>query len=273
MVEKQIKDRPKLGQNFRFGFYDIPAKERMRAIAGAGFDDVMMHWDEHYADTDMMPDKLFDTAVQCGLAVRTVHFPQQDAHLLWTEGESGESYTDFLIRVIKEVGARQVSHLVLHTTRRLITPPPGPIGLERVRRALDEAEKQNVCLAFENTRFLNYNAYLYDHFDSPFMAFCFDSGHAHCYTPGQDPLGRFSDRMVTMHLHDNFGAEQGDLHLPIGEGNIDFDALFKRLKALDPPCYNLESYRPKNGAYAKMDLETFLSACFQTLCRYVLEAQ
>lgn len=268
MVEKPVA-RPALGQNFRFGFYGIPAQERMRAIRETGFDDVMIHWDEKYAYDDMMPQKLFVTALKAGLSVRTVHFPQRDAHLLWTEGQQGEGYTDFLLDTVKEMGARRVLHLVIHTTRQLITPPPGPIGVARIRRVLDEAEKQRVCLAFENTRFLHYNAYLYDHIDSPCLKFCFDSGHASCYTPGQDPLGMFGDRMVTMHLHDNFGPTRGDMHLPIGEGNIDFDALFGRLKKLDPPCYNLESYRPRRGPFARMGMREYLSGCYETLCRYV----
>lgn len=270
MVKKPVA-RPTLGQNFRFGFYGIPAEERMRAIRAAGFDDVMIHWDEHYAYADMMPQKLFCVAIRNGLSVRTVHFPQRDAHLLWTEGEQGEGYTDFMLDTVKEMGTRRVSHLVIHTTRQLITPPPCPAGVRRIRRVLDEAEKQNVCLAFENTRFLNYNAYLYDNIDSPNLKFCFDSGHANCYTPGQDPLGRFGHLMVTMHLHDNFGAARGDMHLPIGEGEIDFDALFKRLKALDPPCYNLESYRPRRGPFARMGMSDYLFICYKTLRHYVFD--
>lgn len=237
----------------------------MRAIRQAGFTNVMIHWDEQYADTDLPPKTLYQAAMDAGLRIRTVHFPQNDAHLLWTEGESGEGYADFLVNTIHEMGARGVEHLVIHTTRKLITPPPSPVGLKRVRRALDAAEKENVALAFENTRFLEYNAYLYDNLPSPMMGFCFDSGHANCYTPGQDPLARFGDKMVTMHLHDNFGAERGDMHLPIGEGSIDFEKLFSRLKSYHPRCYNLESYRPKEGRYAGMDVYTYLGTCYQVL--------
>lgn len=268
-MAKQSSARPHLGHHFRFGFYHIPAEERMRALREAGYDEVMFHWSKQTAPSDEAPEKLFESAVRHQLIVRTVHFPQQDAHLLWTEGQNGESYTEQMLRTVTEIGARRIANLVIHTTRRLITPPPCAVGLARIRRVLNEAEKQGVHLAFENTRFLQYNAYLYDRLDSPNLAFCFDSGHAHCFTPGQDPLSRFGPRMVTMHLHDNFGPEQGDLHLPIGQGNIDFDALFARLKLFHPLCYNLESAQPEDGPYAKMGMEAYLAACYRTLHGHV----
>ena len=76
-------------------------------------------------------------------------------------------------------------------------------------RALEEAQAQGVNIALENTRFLRYNQYLYQRLNSPRLKFCFDSGHANCYTPQEDPLALFGDKLCTMHLHDNYGPGQG----------------------------------------------------------------
>ncbi len=63
------------------------------------------------------------------------------------------------------------------------------------------------------------------------LEFCFDAGHA--YTAGR--LTEFLDLdivPVNVHLHDNKGGD--DLHLPLGEGEID---LGKVLKALSEKGY------------------------------------
>lgn len=60
------------------------------------------------------------------------------------------------------------------------------------------------------------------------MEFCLDVGHS--YTTQN--LGEFLKfDQVNVHLHDNLG--ESDLHLPLGEGEIDFHQLLKFLKDYD----------------------------------------
>jgi sugar phosphate isomerase/epimerase len=234
----------KLGQNLDFGFRKSTHRERMRAIREAGFDDVMLSWGGKGGDG-------FATQVsltrEFGLAARTAHFPTSMAHTLWAEGDDGDRYVADLCVALRDYAEAGVSHLVMHMTRKLCTKAPGPIGLERLGRALKVAEEVGVDIALENTRFLEYNAYCYDNLSSPRLKFCFDSGHAHCFTPSDDPLARFGSLMVATHLNDNHGPGPGecDEHLLLGEGTIDFGDLFTRMKALKPESYNMEtSYEP-----------------------------
>ncbi len=62
------------------------------------------------------------------------------------------------------------------------------------------------------------------------LGFCLDIGHA--YTAGrlQDFL-EFSIKPVNVHLHDNEGGD--DIHLPLGDGEIDFQNILKNLKDYD----------------------------------------
>ncbi len=258
-----------LGQNFAFGYTDVPVAERMRAIHLAGFDDVMIWWGMEHAATDGTPQALYDLAKRNGLNVRTAHFPSWETHHLWQDDEGGRQYLQNLLSAIRDCGAREIENLVLHTTRQLITPEPNLLGLERVEEALQLAEQQGVNLAFENTRFLRYNDYIYSRLSSPCLKFCFDSGHANCFTPGEDPLAQFGDRLCTMHLHDNLGAAYGDQHHLMGEGNIDWDALFARLKALSPGSYNLESgCHPGSQWYGK-PMEDYLKASYDALVSHL----
>ena len=238
--DESARSLPRRGTDFGFGFEWIPAEDRLRAVRDAGFDDVMLWWGMEWAEKNGTPKELFDRALAAGLQVHTAHFPTDQTPHCWREGPEGDDYERALLSALRDCGERGIENLVVHTTRKLVTPPPSEIGLGRFLRAAEAAEKYGVDIALENTRFPAYNAYLYDRISSPRLRFCFDSGHAFCFTPDQDPLGRFGSRLVTMHLHDNHGSESGDEHLIPGDGAIDFATLMPRIHALAPRWYNLE---------------------------------
>ncbi len=231
---------PRRGMDFGFGFEWIPAKDRLLAILDAGFDDIMLWWGMEWASVNGTPHALFDQANAIGLEVHTAHFPTDPTPSCWRECPEGDAYERALIAALRDCGERGIENLVVHTTRRLVTPPPNETGVRRFAHALEAAEEYGVNIALENTRFPVYNAFLYDRLSSGRLKFCFDSGHAHCFTPGQDPLGRFGSRLVTMHLHDNHGRRDEDEHLIPGDGSVDFPALMPRIHALSPRWYNLE---------------------------------
>lgn len=263
MIETKL---PSLGQNFRFGFYEIKAEERMRAIKRAGFDDVMIHWDEKkFVDTDGTPAALFEIAQNQGLRVKTCHFPQDNTNSLWLNNLEGEAFTALLIDCLSKMGERNIAHLVMHVNKGTNPPPMNEIGIARLKKALDAAEKYNVNIAFENVRFMEYNDYVFTQLQSEKAGFCYDCGHANCFTPGEDPLAMFEQKLVTTHFSDNFGPERGDLHLPLFEGNMNIAEIVKRLLALGVDSFNLETYQPKFGTYSGMDLDEYLSRCRETL--------
>jgi sugar phosphate isomerase/epimerase len=99
---------------------------------------------------------------------------------------------------------------------------------------IEEAAARGCVLALENIfdQYPEPLATLIDQLDSPWLGHCFDVGHWNLFAKvslGEwiDAIGR---RLVHLHLHDNDG--DSDAHLPAGEGNIDFDALFRQLDAL-----------------------------------------
>lgn len=264
------------GQNFRFGFYDVPSSERLKLIKEAGFDQTMFWWGDEFEDTDGSRFDLYDCAVKNGLDVVTCHFPSTNAHWLWMDGEEGKSYVKQFDSACKECGERKIKYLVLHLTRKLITAEPNQKGLDNFSRMLDSARKNGIVIAIENTRFLRYNDYILQHFHDSAIGFCFDSGHANCYTPNEQPLEKYGKMLVTTHIHDNIGpvGNEPDQHHLIGEGVVDFGKVFERLKHFGVRHINLESYCNETSRYyRKLTAEQFLRLSFETLTQTMEKSQ
>ena len=258
----------KKGQNFRFGFFDVSPERRLDAIKNVGFDETMFWWGTEFEETDGSRFQLFDYATKIGLGVNTCHFPSTNAHYLWFDDERGEMYVKQFAEACKECGERGVKNLVVHLTRKLITPEPNEVGLANFAKMLESAKKHNVVIAIENTRFLRYNDYILQHFNDDNIGFCFDSGHANCYTPNEQPLLKYGAMLVTTHIHDNVGpvGSDPDQHHLMGEGIVNFDRIFEQLKHFGAQRINLESYCNKTSKYyGKLTCEQFLQLSYDTL--------
>jgi len=252
------------GQNFRFGFYEVRPDERMRAIKNAGFDAVMFWWGEEYEDTDSSRYELFSLAEQNGLTVSTVHFPTTNSDYLWYDGLKGESYIEQFHKALDDCKARGIKNIVMHTTKKLITPPPNQIGLDNFGKILKKAEECQVKLAVENTRFLNYNRLLYETFQSEMMGFCYDCGHNNCFTPKEAPLDEFHKYLCTTHIHDNDGT--ADQHRPMLDGTVNYEKVFTELNKYGAKELNLETYHtPAYSKFGQMSMEEYLKMSYDTL--------
>lgn len=68
----------------------------------------------------------------------------------------------------------------------------------------------------------------------PQLGLTLDLGHAELLSSENTSFGfieKFAERIKHIHLHDNFGGASAgdDLHLPVGEGKIDFEKIFEKL--------------------------------------------
>lgn len=262
----------RMGQNFRFGFYDVNPAERMKAIKNAGFDDTMLWWGDDYKDTDGDRFYLHKLAQQCGLAVNTVHFPSNDADYLWYGDERGDIIVSQMVNALRDCERLGISYIVLHLSKKLVTPPPNECGLENLGMMLSVAQQTGVTIAVENTRFMSYLDYVFGNIDHPLLRLCYDSGHNNAFMPGEDVLGKYGNKLVTTHIHDNYGREvlkQGihpDEHHMMGDGTIDFDKVFEQLKKYNCQYYNLESYcNPTSKYFATTNMQQYLELSFKKL--------
>ncbi len=119
---------------------------------------------------------------------------------------------------------------------------PRFVSAERITRKLDvlevwieEAERVGVTFCIEN---LSEHA---DHFAPAFqrlprLSLTLDLGHGEILSRPNAAfayIALFPDRIRHIHLHDNHGGTHvtDDLHLPIGQGRVDFPAILQGLQA------------------------------------------
>lgn len=258
-----------IGHFVAFGFTKHPPEERMAAIRSAGFDEVMLWWGDEYKEHQGSPLEQWKLAMKHRLKVRTVHYPYALTNSLWLDNLDAQAYEQGLKDGLRLASSLGVDIMVLHSTKGTQPPAPNELGLARLRRVVEVAQEAQVIMALENTRFLQHQQLLFDNIDSPYLGFCFDTGHAKAFTPDQDPLALFGQRLVTTHLTDNFGQKQGDLHLRPGLGNIDFDRLIPRILALKPDIsLNLESHINPSFEKTELGLQAYLDASYASISRY-----
>ena len=79
--------------------------------------------------------------------------------------------------------------------------------------------------------------------DGTDLSVCFDIGHANTSGQIDAMIDLFGDRIRNIHIHDNLGDR--DAHLTIGDGNVDFAHVLKRLSGYSHryiiECKSLES--------------------------------
>ena len=89
---------------------------------------------------------------------------------------------------------------------------------------------------------------IYERLRDQHVGFCLDTGHMAAFS--REDLSTWlqflGEHIQQLHLHDNLGNQ--DDHMALGEGEIDFELLFKYLKGRksDPPLVTIEPHREKD---------------------------
>ncbi|MCL4491193.1 MAG: sugar phosphate isomerase/epimerase [Nitrospirae bacterium] len=87
---------------------------------------------------------------------------------------------------------------------------------------------------------------------------CFDAGHCNLFSavPMSTWLEDLKPYIIELHIHDN--DKSADQHLPIGDGNVDFHALFAAVNGKD--CvYTIEAHNPEDVLKSIERLKAFTS--------------
>lgn len=95
--------------------------------------------------------------------------------------------------------------------------------------------------------------------NDPLVGHCFDSGHFNMFAAVslQEWFAVLGKRIVESHLHDNHG--QADEHLPVGEGEIDFDLVTTLLKQYAPEAvWTLEAHSRERLERARKNIQQYL---------------
>lgn len=235
------------------GKIDKDPRPDLEAIKAAGFDAVLIHLGGKLPDAT-----LADNIAACGLEIDNVHAPWDGINLLWRTGERGEAVTARLLEHMSTCASLGVKRIVYHVSAGNNYPPISEIGIDRVKRLVESAERLGVDMCLENQRFFHFIDYIYYKIDSPRLRFCYDSGHEACFSQTKLALPKYRDRLSALHLHDNDGGYEHDQHLMPGYSTgVDWDYV-RRGIADYPGVISLE-LRWVNG----MTREEFYSAAIK----------
>lgn len=244
---------------FHWFGYQMP--DRFNLIASAGFNNVMIQWGDQFADFEGPKELLPEHARKAGLYVENIHTDFENTNLLWQDKLGWE---DVLNRYLADVDAcyeHQIPTMVLHLTTGKTPPEMNSLGIERMKRLVERAEQKAVNIALENVRYPEYLAYVFSSVQSDKLKFCYDSGHENCFSKKGDLIGKFADKLISLHLHDNDGTD--DQHRIPGEGTVDWGNITSTLKQYDFKVpISLEVTNEQSERHRNLSIEQFLAEAF-----------
>lgn len=209
----------------------LACQERFALIKESGFTGILLWWSAEFGDADFALQP--SVARKAGLWVENIHAPYAGNSALWEDTLAGEERFSVLLRCLEDCRQQEIPAMVLHLFSNQ-EPPASPIGLYRLQKLTEAAERLQVNLALENLFSNQLLHFTLDKIHSPRLGFCFDSGHWHCRTPQEDLLAAYGHRLMALHLHDNHGRQtnqlQDDEHRLPFLGTINWEKLMLSLK-------------------------------------------
>ena len=224
----------------KFGTYtfpcdDLPMNERLTRIRDVGYDFVGIGW---YPDTD----EIVNHCAKIGLPIENIHLKCNGTSKIWLSDDSGEAIVDFYCEQIRVCSSLGLKVGIAHPTWGKMIEPPNPRGLARYERIVECAEKHNFVLAVENTKSREHMMAIMDHFDSPYVKFCWDVGHQIGYDPDGPFVEKYGEKLCALHIHDT--KADSDLHIAPLDGAGDWK---KVAKALASTTYGREKLLAEPG--------------------------
>jgi sugar phosphate isomerase/epimerase len=195
------------------------------AIKRAGFDSVLISLSGEFDN-----EKQIDIIHKVGLEIDNCHSPWDNINHLWKDTLKGESAFLMLRDNLIECGKFGVPRAVWHVSAGNGYPPISQLGIDRVAKLIEVAERANVDICLENQRFFHFIDYIYAKLDCPRLKFCYDSGHESCFSLTKLALPKYRHKLAALHLHDNSGIYNSDDHLLPGRGTgVDWDYVRKNI--------------------------------------------
>ena len=231
---------------------NVSPKETILAIKKAGFDGVFLQW--YNKDWEFSQEMQLNLCRDLGLEIPFVHLGYKGINNIWLDGEDGENLVKSYLNDLDVCKANNIQMVVMHLTSKSVAPEPSLVGIERLQRIVDYAEKLNIKIALENTKIWGTLEYVLTHIKNTNLGVCFDAGHCHCHFNDKFSWDVFKNKIFALHLHDN--DKSGDLHLLPFDGTNNWDEIANNLKGANyKGPVTLESVYTED--YADLTLEEF----------------
>ena len=148
------------------------------------------------------------------------------------------AYLPKLLELFPIMQSLSMQLLTIHLwlDRRFIRKDALESKLDLLKRIVEQAAEHEIAVCIENLSEEASDLELAFH-EIPGLMMTLDLGHGELLCEKNRSLGfieKFPERIKHVHLHDNRGgsSHKDDLHLPPGEGVIDFTGLFEALRRI-----------------------------------------
>ena len=183
----------------------------------------MIWWGEEEKHKESTPE----ITRKYGLKTENIHLHFNNINALWEDSSGGEELLNKFLLNIDDCKNHEISTAVMHVASGENPPNINQLGLDRFKRLIERAEKNNVNIALENVHTLEHLDYLFHSIESDKLKFCYDSGHENCFTSGKDCLSKYGHKLAALHLHDNDGT--GDQHMLPFSGSVKWERIMEKL--------------------------------------------
>ncbi len=207
----------------------ISIAEKLHIIKETGFDYIAASRIAQLEDT--APEGFVRSAEKEGLPIDNVHLTGSKTSLIWYEGEDGDEIVERYKREMDIAVAADVPLGVIHVTWGTKMPPFNRLGMERLGKIIEHAEKIGFTIGFENSVSLEHYEAVFKEYTSDAVKFTFDTGHWNEFCASEDIYDRYGHLMRITHIEDNDGIR--DLHLIPFDGCTDFEKIAHSMKCMN----------------------------------------
>lgn len=235
-----------------YGNNELRPQEQIELLKSNGFEATFPMSDNPDMET-IIP--LLNNA---GISADTCHAPFKGINGIWSESEDGDHILKMLTDSIDVCSRYEIPIDVVHISSGNNAPRICDAGYKRFSKLVEYADKKGVVLAFENQRKLANIAFIMEEF--PSARFCWDAGHEACFAGGREYMPLFGSRLAALHLHDNFGVQEGDEHMIPYDAALDYGKIAQHIANSEfNGTIMLELMRHTSGRYEDFTPEQYYS--------------
>lgn len=236
--------------------YEVPIGDRYTLIKEAGFDGVLLWWGDGLGRG---PDyrKSAEYASRAGLRIENIHTPFLAQNDLSLDSLDGSALFGCYLQCVRDCAGFGIPAMVVHLPDD--SAPMTGLGMDRVKRIADEAERLGVRVAMENVNNLRNLSRVLGEVDSEKIGFCYDCCHHANHKNAGNLTAEYGSRLMALHLHDNGGA-WGQHRLPF-DGTINWAAVMKDIAKTG--YQGPTALEPMNWGYEAISIREFLERAYE----------
>jgi len=235
--------------------YELPIKERYRLIKDTGFDGVLLWWSEYLNRGEYRKGP--QMIREAGLFIENIHTPFQVQNSIWLDNLDGEAAIECYLQCVVDCAEFDIPTMVVHLPDD--DKPHNELGLARIKKMAEKAEKRNVNIALENLNNYENLSFVLGHIDSKRVGFCYDCCHHYNYYPEKELLSSYGSRMMALHLHD---SGENHIHQLPFDGRLDWSMIMRDIE--EAGYSGSISIEAMNWSYINLSASEFLHRAIES---------